>query len=126
MSATDVSLRQAEPSRLTILELLDVLETRIVLLRAHGQQALSPDSMRAQIEKAGFSREDFAALFAVPYDTCQEWLSGKGPIPAWIQPALQMLSLLSATERKRLLNRPKAASLITAGEKHPFSRLEEL
>ena len=111
---------------MTILELLDVLETRIVLLRAHGQQALSPDSMRAQIEKAGFSREDFAALFAVPYDTCQEWLSGKGPIPAWIQPALQMLSLLSATERKRLLNRPKAASLITAGEKHPFSRLEEL
>ena len=113
--------------------MLDVLESLVERLRAEKKPVkrdsvnlLSADSLRTQIEKAGLSREDFAALFEVPYDTFQDWLSGRGSIPAWIQPALQMLNLLSATERKRLLNRPKAALHNAAGDKHPFSRLEEL
>lgn len=126
------SQASGEPVPLTTLEMLDVLETGIVTLtRSRGKKAESavapatPGEVFALLEKAGISPDDFASLFDLPFDAWQTWQAGTVPMPPWVPAAAQMLTLLSATARRRLLNRQRVLPSVKT-KPHPFSRIEEL
>lgn len=126
--------RAKGPSPLTLVEMLDALEARLTALRVEdGHLASTPPpepisdaTLRAQMLRVGLSAADFRAIFGVAPDQWEDWMTGKSPIPSWVQTALQILVLLSPTARRSFLNRPGLDAQKAPAKTHPFSRIEEL
>jgi DNA-binding transcriptional regulator YiaG len=137
----------------TTLELLDALEKSIARNRADRSTTAAsaavavvvpaavapsfvhPEALRARIEKAGVSTEEFAAIFGVNPMALRGWLEVGGQVPAWVQPALQMLEALGPAARRRIFHlaasappepKPRAVQTAIQTKSHPFSRIEDL
>lgn len=116
---------------MTLLELLESLETAVAARSGAGSSApapspslalrkqasaeinrnvpdenatkLPPDLLRSQMKKAGLSNGEFSAIFGIAPTVLQDWLGGHRPVPSWVLPTIQMLYLLSPAVRQRLL-----------------------
>ena len=95
---------------------------------AVAAQETAPDQLRVEMDYAGLTKASFAAVFGVPIEAVQCWLTGQEPIPAWVISSIHLFELLSAAQRNRFL-RPGAvrpAGAANPAKAHPFSRIEEL
>jgi hypothetical protein len=124
-------------SGLTTLDLLDVLESGILTLRAgkelsadacvmRSADCVKAESLHRQMDKAGITVLDFAAVFGIHPDMVQQWLFEKRPIPIWVPGAIQVFGLLPTSGRRKLLNIPEPHAVAAPARSHPFSRIKDL
>ena len=74
---------------------------------------------------AGLTKATFAEVFGVSQEMVEQWLNGKGSIPAWVLRSVHIFEMLTPSERKRFLCARNGSSRNPA-KSHPFARIEEL
>jgi hypothetical protein len=84
------------------------------------------ESLLRQMDKAGITVVDFAAVFGIHPDVVQQWLFEKRPIPIWVPGAIQVFGLLPSSGRRKLLNIPEPHPVAAPARSHPFSRIKDL
>jgi hypothetical protein len=122
---------------LTTLDLLDLLESELLMLRAgkelsadacvmQSADSVKAESLHRQMDKAGLTVLDFATVFGIHPDVVQQWLFEKRPVPIWVPGAIQVFGLLPSSGRRKLLNIPEPRAVAVPTGSHPFSRIKDL
>jgi hypothetical protein len=138
---------------LTILDMLDALESSLVALRTCGGAsaravaataaavpAAAPAPRAASIyaappvsrhplpplQEAGITAAEFTDIFGVGQVQLEDWLAGAEPAPSWVEPSIHLLGALPPSLRRMLVERNGARRHRAPVRSHPFSRIEEL
>jgi hypothetical protein len=118
---------------LTILEMLDAVESGVSALRSQCMPGKPPARasaeaaavLRAELEAAGVSASEFAKAACVSQHDVEGWVAGISPVPRWVSAAIRLMALLTPSARRKLLY-GQAGTHVRPVNCHPFSRIEEL
>lgn len=137
-------LVQNKLDRLTILDMLDALESCITAMHAKdGEPAVAvraiqeafPEAHTApgisqtlliEMQRAGLSKAEFCGIFDVHMNILQSWLTGSHPPPSWVPVCVRILALLAPPARQGLLKSAEPRKGENPVRSHPFSKIEEL
>jgi transcriptional regulator with XRE-family HTH domain len=74
----------------------------------------TPEQLRERLEGLGINQRQFARLTGSTPMTVSNWMTNRHPIPRWVGLVLELLEILPAAIRKRLLRQR-----LTGGDDEP-------